>query len=130
MPEIILDIPNRSVDCIMQELPGKMSRATVIIPAGTGKVPANMVLGQITNTRNCVPFESSLTNGADTAAAVNLYDVDATTEDQYASAIVKVADLDFERLRWATTVDSGEKASAEASLAAKMVRFMRRVEVA
>ena len=130
MPEIILDIPNRSVDCIMQELPGKLSRATVVIPAGTGKVAASTVLGQITDTRNCVPFESSLTNGAQTAAAVSLYDVDATIEDQLVAAVVKVADLDYERLRWAATVDAGEKAAAEASLAAKMVRFMRRVEVA
>lgn len=128
--EITLEIPNRSVDCIMQELPGKMSRATVNVPAGTGKVAAGTVLGQITNTRNCVPFEGSLTNGAQTAAAVSLYDVDATAEDQLVSAIVKVADLDFGRLRWASTVDDTEKVAAETALAAKFVRFIRRVEVA
>lgn len=130
MPTIALEIPNRSVDCIMQELPGKMSRLSATIPAGTGKVEAGTVLGKVTSSGAYVPFEGSLTNGAQTAVAISLYDVDATASDQLVAAIFQVADMDQGKIKWASTVDNTEKAAAESSLAAQRVRFLRRTEVA
>lgn len=75
----------RDASGALREANGNRSRETVTIPAGTGVVPPNMVLGKVTATEHFIPSPNAVVagkEGAESACAVNIYQVDATTEDR------------------------------------------------
>jgi hypothetical protein len=103
---------------IKSEANGDLSRETVTIASGSGKLFAGMVLGKITASGKYKPYDNDNTDGSQTAAAILVYDVDATSADVAAVAIVRLAEVWTNRLLWASTVAGGEKAPAYVELAA------------
>lgn len=103
---------------VKSEANGDLSREVVTIVSGSGKLPANMVLGKITASGKYKPYDDNNTDGSEVAAAVLLYDVDATSADVQALVIFRLAEVFTNRLQWAATVLSGEKTTAYADLAA------------
>lgn len=103
---------------IKSEANGDLSRETVTILSGSGKLLAGTVLGKITASGKYKPYDNDNTDGTQTAAAILVYDVDATSADVAAVAIVRLAEVWTSRLVWAATVLAGEKAPAYVELAA------------
>lgn len=106
---------------IKSEANGDLSRETVTIVSGSGKLLAGTVLGQITVGGKYKPYDNNNSDGSETAKAVLVYDVDATSADIAAVAIVRLAELWTNRLQWAASVLVGEKAPAYAELATTFV---------
>lgn len=104
---------------IKSEANGDQSRETVVIVSGSGKLLAGTVLGKITVGGKYKPYDDNNSDGSEVAAGVLVYDVDATSADVAAVAIVRSAEVWQNRLVWAATVLSGEKTTAYADLAAK-----------
>lgn len=106
---------------IKSEANGDLSRETVTIASGNGKLNAGTVLGKITATGKYKPYDNDATDGSQTAAAILVYDVDATSADVAAVVIVRLAEVWTNRLQWAASVLTGEKAPAYVELAAANV---------
>lgn len=103
---------------IKSEANGDLSRETVVIVTGSGKLEAGTVLGRITASGKYKPYDDNNTDGSEVAAAILIYDVDATSADVTAVVIFRLAEVFTNRLKWAATVLSGEKTTAYADLAA------------
>lgn len=106
---------------IKSEANGDLSRETVTIASGNGKLFAGTVLGKITASGKYKPYDNDATDGTQTAAAILVYDVDATSADVAAVVIVRLAEVWTNRLQWAASVLTGEKAPAYVELAAANV---------
>lgn len=106
---------------IKSEANGDLSRETIVIVSGSGKLPANTVLGKITVGGKYKPYDDNNADGSEVAAGVLIYDVDATSADATTVAVVRLAEVWTSRLQWAATVLAGEKTTAYADLAAKNV---------
>ncbi len=102
---------------IKSEANGDLSRETVTIVSGSGKLIAGTVLGQITVGGKYKPYDNNNSDGSETAKAILVYDVDATSEDVAAVVIVRLAEVWTNRLQWAASVLVGEKAPAYVELA-------------
>jgi hypothetical protein len=106
---------------IKSEAAGDLSRETVTIVSGSGALLAGTVLGRVTATGKYRPYDDNNTDGSEVAAAVLVYDTDATSADKAAVVIFRLAEVWTSRLQWAATVLAGEKTTAYADLAAKYV---------
>ena len=109
---------------IKSEGNGDISRETIVIAATYGKLVAGTVLGKITASGKYRPYDNDNTDGSQTAAAILVYDVDATLVDVTTVGLVRFAEVWTNRLVWATSVANGEKAPAYVELAAANV-FVR-----
>lgn len=106
---------------IKYEQGGDLSRETLTIVSGSGKLFAGTVLGQITVGGKYKPYDNNNSDGSETAKAILVYDVDATSADAAAVCIVRLAEVWKSRLVWAATVLDAEKAPAYTELATSMV---------
>lgn len=106
---------------IKYEQGGDLSRETLTIVSGSGKLFAGTVLGQITVGGKYKPYDNNNTDGSETAKAILVYDVDATSADVAAVCIVRLAEVWKARLVWAATVLDAEKAPAYTELATSNV---------
>lgn len=109
---------------IKSEGNGDISRETIVIVSGSGKLFAGTVLGKITVGGKYKPYDNDNADGSQTAAAILVYDVDATSSDVTTVGLVRFAEVWTNRLVWASTVAGGEKAPAYTELAAANV-FVR-----
>ena len=109
---------------IKSEGNGDISRETIVIVSGSGKLVAGTVLGKITVGGKYKPYDNDNADGSQTAAAILVYDVDATSADVTTVGLVRMAEVWTNRLVWASTVAVGEKAPAYTELAAANV-FVR-----
>lgn len=109
---------------IKSEGNGDISRDTLVIVSGSGKLLAGTVLGKITASGKYKPYDNDAVDGSQTAAAILVYDVDATSADATAVGLVRLAEVWTSRLVWASSVLLAEKAPAYVELAAANV-FVR-----
>lgn len=109
---------------IKSEGNGDISRETIVVVSGSGKCLAGTVMGKVTATGKYKPYDNDNTDGSQTAAAILIYDVDATSADVTTISIVRLAEVFTSRLVWASTVAGGEKAPAYVELATALV-FVR-----
>jgi hypothetical protein len=102
---------------LLTESPGNISRQNIIIPSGTGKVPAGTVLGELTaSPGKFVPspdVETAGLEGAEVATAILGGSVDATSSDVGAAAIFKIADVKLPVLAFDASVDDETKTNAK-----------------
>lgn len=103
---------------IKSEANGEYSRDQIVIVSGAGALLAGTVLGKITASGKYKAYDNDNVDGTQTAVAVLLSDVDATSADVNAVAVVRAAELWTDRLQWAATVAAGEKTAAYTELAA------------
>jgi hypothetical protein len=115
----MLTEPRHPGEAILSEANGNRSRDNIIIPAGTGVVPAGTVLGEVAaNPGQFVPSPHAVVTGlegAETASAVNIHTVDATNTDRAVAAITRDAALNGSCLEYDTTVDDPAKRAAKAA---------------
>lgn len=108
---------------ILSEANKNRSRDNITIPSGTGVVPAGTVLGEITaSPGSFAPSPDAVVagiEGAETATAMNIHAVDATTADVAVAAVTRDAELNGSCLEFDATVDDdAKKAAKTAQLAA------------
>ncbi len=107
---------------IKSEGNGDISRDTITVVSGAGSLIAGTVLGKITASGKYKPYDNDATDGSEVAAAILVYDVDATSADKLAVGIVREAEVFKSRLVWGAGVTlDAEKTAAYADLAAKVV---------
>lgn len=116
MPNVLYE-PRHAGEAILSEAEFGRSREAVTIPAGTGVVPANSVLGEVTaSPGEYVPSPAAETvgiEGAETAKAMNIHQVDATDVDVAVAVIARSAQLNGACLEFDATVDDDTKTGAK-----------------
>jgi len=108
----------RDLAFLLTEANGYLSRDTVTILAGSGKVKAGTVLGKITASGKFTPSPAAQVagkEGAETANAVLGYEVDATSEDVPAVIIANDAEVKRPMLIFDASVDDATKQTAKLS---------------
>lgn len=112
---------------IMAEQPGvgALSREVITIASGAGIVAPGTVLGKITASGKYIPSpaaEVSGSEGAEVAAAINIYGVDATDADVEVTAIVRMATINGHELTYDASRNlDAEKLAARVDLAAENI---------
>lgn len=90
---------------------GQYSVDEVIIASGSGSVGPNTVLGTIAASGKYGPFDATASDGLETATAVLIHGVDATSSDAPGVAVVRIAELEASQLVWGDNdpagIDSG-----------------------
>ena len=89
---------------------GRLSRDSVIIASGAGKLQPGIVLGKLTASAKFVPSPET-GNGSETAVAVLVGSVDATSADAVAVAVTRHAEVNRYGLFYDATVDDAAKKS-------------------
>lgn len=101
---------------IHSEAEAGRSRDNVIIPAGTGVVEPGTVLGKVTASGKFVPSTATSvteTAGAQTALAVSINRVDATSADVKAAVISRAAQVKGFALKYDPSVNDPAKVAAK-----------------
>lgn len=109
--------PQRPLETILYEVPN-LAREEITIVSGAGVVKAGTVVGKITASGKYTPYDDGAEDGSETAAAVTLYEVDATSADVVVSALVRLAAVKSDALQWHASADATAKAAAATALAA------------
>jgi hypothetical protein len=89
---------------------GRLSRDSVIIASGAGKLQPGIVLGKLTASGKFVP-SPEMGNGSETAVAVLVGSVDATSADAVAVAVTRHAEVNRYGLFYDATVDDDARKS-------------------
>lgn len=100
---------------ILSEGNGHVSRDTITIVSGAGVVKTGTVLGKITASGKYKPATATGTDGGQTGAAVNIYEVDATSADVSVAAVVRQAEINGNLITYGATVDDNTKKAAKAA---------------
>lgn len=104
---------------LLSEANFHLSRDNITVASGEGKLPAGMVLAKLTTGGKYVPAKMTGTDGSQTAVAVLLYPVDATSADVVVAAITRDAEWNVNTLSYFVSVDDAtKKATKHAELAA------------
>ena len=100
---------------LMSEANFHRSRDTIVIVAGSGVVNPGTVLGKITASGKYAPSPATGADGSETGAALNLYQVDATSADAAVSAVTRDCEVNGKILYFAATVNDDTKKGAKAA---------------
>lgn len=107
----------RALSFLLSEAGGRRSRAIGVIPAGTGKVEAGTVIGELTATAgHFIPSPHAEVvgkEGAETAKAILAYPVDATDADVEVTIIDRDAEAKQPVLSFDASVDDQTKIDAK-----------------
>lgn len=104
---------------LMWEADTDYCREKVTVVSGAGKLAAGTVLGKITTGGKYQPSPATGSDGSQTAVAVLLYPVDATSSDVDAVISARLSRFNAKVLSYAASVDDDTKKNAKiAQLAA------------
>lgn len=118
MPALI-DNGARDTGCILTEANGHRSRANITIAAGAGILAPNTVLAKVTATGKYVPAKATGSDGSQTAVAVLLYGVDASTADAWVAGMVRDGEVNGKTLVYDPSISTQAlRLAADAQLAA------------
>ncbi|MBB4145807.1 head decoration protein [Rhizobium rhizoryzae] len=115
MPGIITETP-RDLGFLLSEGSRTLSRETVVIASGAGKLNAGTVLGKITASGKYIPSPAAQVagkEGAETAVAVLGYEVDATSADVQTVVIANDAEVKRPMLVFDASVNDATKQTAK-----------------
>lgn len=111
---------------ILSEANFHRSRGSVTIVSGSGVVKGGTVIGKITANSKFAPSPNAQTvgiEGAETAKAITIYDVDATSADVEVAVIDNDAEVKGFALTYDASVnDAAKKATKATQLAAVGIR--------
>lgn len=100
-------------------------RDQIIIASGANQVTVLTVLGKVTATGKYVPLAPASADGSEAAAGIMFSDVDATTADQKAVALVRGPSvISPDSLVWPAGITVGEKATAISELLALGIKSL------
>lgn len=106
-------------DWLKQEADAYASRDTAIIASGSGKLATGTVLAKVTATGKFVPATASGSDGSQTAVAVLVFAVDATSADAKAVVVSRRATVSHAGLVYGATInDATKRAAANGQLGA------------
>lgn len=108
----------RPYEFLLSEGPGTISRQNITVRSGAGVLKAGTVLGKVSATGKYEGYDDGLTGGPQTAAGVLCADVDATSADVAATAILRLAEVKNDALQWIPANDATSKSAALTALAA------------
>lgn len=95
------------------------SRDTAIINTGAGKLVSGTVLAKLTATGKYVPAAAAGSDGSQTAVAILVFPVDATSADAKAVIVSRRATVSHAGLTYGATInDATKRAAANGQLAA------------
>ena len=97
------------------------SREEGVIALGAGLLKSGMILGKITATGKYKAYTPGAGDGTQTASAILMQDVDATTKDVKRTILVREAEVHRAELLFAGTPTTPQKDAAYASLAVNHV---------
>lgn len=92
---------------------GRLSRDTIVIASGAGKLLPGMVLGKVTASGKFVPSPATGTDGSETASAILVGPVDATSADAIAVGVMRHAEVNHSGLFYDASIDDDAKKSAK-----------------
>lgn len=92
-----------------------ISRDQVVVASGSGKLAAGTVLGKLTSGGKYKASTDTGADGGQTAVAVLLYGVDATSADQPAVVISRSAEVKSGELAYDASVSDATKRAAKAT---------------
>lgn len=106
-------------DWLKAEADAYASRDTAIIASGSGKLASGTVLAKVAATGKFVPAAASGSDGSQTAAAILVFPVDATSADAKAVVVSRRATVSHAGLIYGATInDATKRAAANGQLAA------------
>lgn len=106
-------------DWLKREADRHFSREEVIVVSGAGVVKTGTVLGKITASGKYTPVTAAAADGSQDAAAILLWDVDATSADVTGVAIVRDAIVAHQALLYGADIDTaGERQAVHDALRA------------
>lgn len=104
-------------DAIKYELEPKFNRDTITVVSGSGELKQLTLLGKITASNKFTPLNPAASDGSQTAAAILFSNIDATTADATAVALVRgPAIIKFSQLVFVNTLDETQQDTAKAEL--------------
>lgn len=104
-----------AAEFLMSEQGITFSRDNITIVSGAGKLAAGTVLGKITASGKYTASPATGADGSQTAVAVLLYPVDATSADVKTVAITRSAEVNGNLIAYAASVDDNTKKAAKAT---------------
>jgi len=108
-----------AAEFLFSEASGHRSRDVITIVSGAGVIEPGTVLAKITASGKYKPSTATGSDGGETAVAINLYKVDATSADVKVSAITRDSEVKTFALSYDATVnDDTKKAAKRTQLAA------------
>ncbi|WGD31215.1 head decoration protein [Ancylobacter sp. WKF20] len=113
----VLTEPRRDGEFILNEVNGggNFSRDTIVIASGAGKVQPGTALGKVTASGKYVPSPATGSDGSQTAVALNVAYVDATSADVKVAAITRSTEVNGKILAYDSTVNDDTKKAAKAT---------------
>lgn len=109
-----------TAEFLMSEANGQRSRDTVTVVSGAGVIAAGTVLGMITASGKYTTALLASSDGSEGAAAIALYEVDATSADAKVVIVARDAEVNMNMLTYGADINTApEKVAANALLAAK-----------
>lgn len=105
---------------LLTEWSGDLSRDHAVIVSGQN-LTDGAVLGKIAASDKFKEFDPAAVDGSQNAAAILIGDANATAADKDAVICARGAAVKHDKLVWKAGVDSGQKATALAALAAKHI---------
>lgn len=103
------------VEGLLSEGDFHYSRETVMIASGAGILSPGSVLGRITASGKYTLSPDTGDDGSQTAAAILLYPVDATSADQQAVVVTRHAQWNVNTLIYHSTVNDATKRATKAT---------------
>jgi hypothetical protein len=114
-----IEAPRTPGDWLKREADSLYSREQVLVVSGAGIVKSGTVLGKITASGKYKVNTIAASDGSQTASAILLHDVDATSADAQAVIIARDAIVAHQALIHGSDVDTAnERAAVNAALAA------------
>jgi hypothetical protein len=109
--------PTRASEIILSEGDGTISRESITIVNGAGVIPVGAVLGKVTGSGHYTWYDNELSDGTETAAAIALEKVDATSAAVTCAVLFRLAEVKADLLSWHNTAS----AAGLVELAAKYI---------
>ncbi|MGV1793858.1 head decoration protein [Rhizobium sp. A37_96] len=108
-----------SLEFLVTEAPGYISRDVITIASGAGVIQPGTVVGKVTATGKYVISVPAATDGSQTAAAITGYRVDATSADHPVTAFTRTCEVNGKQLTRDASIDTPTEIAAQnAQLAA------------
>jgi hypothetical protein len=107
----VLENPHAGNFILSEDDEGRLSRDNIIVASGAGNLQPGTVLGELTASGKFVPSPAAAADGSETAIAVLVGGVDATSADAVAVAVTRHAEVNRYGLLYDATVDDDAKKS-------------------
>jgi hypothetical protein len=100
---------------VLSEANGSLSRDSITVGAGAGTLVVGTVLGKDSEHGKYFPSPATASDGTDTAVAVLLFPVEATTLDVTTSAVTNYAEIAGAELTYDASVNDDTKKALKAT---------------